>query len=585
MRNTKCLTGLAAVVSASLLLAATSTAWAQKAGGTGTSGGARASGGGGTGRIGATGRTGAAGTGARAGGGVSATGAIGGGTDTTVSPVTPNPTLEPPPGARGPGGPGGVLPGGGGFRQGINRGTGTGGRQGMQGDTGTSRPGTRSGTRATQRSGSANTGTNAGAEGFDDGGFDAAISSGSRSRAGTARARASARSTSQTPTDDSLGATTQSGADGSAFTDDGVPTSGSATRTRRSRVSRESRAARRAANRLFDDDATDASADGPDQITSPDIDPELPESVPSANSSSAANRISGFTGDAGSPNSNSGSNAVGGFDPRGTAQTDTDFEDRNSIPEDSEFGTADDRQRGDPDAPLFGDSDGTSDGTFGSDDSETGTSSRTTRSRRGVLGAAGSSGSQSSDSQSGGSAEDDDLEVTDGRLTTGSRTSRTSRFRGNQNLRNDLANGGRDLQRRLGLEFGTDTGNGLTVDNVTAGSLAQRAGMQVGDVISSINDQPITSIDDLSRILRRAGQTGRALLEVTRNGEQVTLTLNLRQARELANRVRGRLGSGTGAGTEVEDDDTGTDDDSTTRARTRTRRTVPSTADRSLLFD
>ena len=544
MRNTKCLTGLAAVVSASLLLAATATAWAQKAGGTGTSGGARASGGGGTGRIGATGRTGAAGTGARAGGGVSATGAIGGGT--TVSPVTPNPTLEPPPGARGPGGPGGVLPGGGGFRQGINRGTGTGGRQGMQGDTGTSRPGTRSGTRATQRSGSANTGTNAGAEGFDDGGFDAAISSGSRSRAGTARARASARSTSQTPTDDSLGATTQSGADGSAFTDDGVPTSGSATRTRRSRVSRESRAARRAANRLFDDDATDASADGPDQITSPDIDPELPESVPSANSSSAANRISGFTGDAGSPNSNSGSNAVGGFDPRGTAQTDTDFEDRNSIPEDSEFGTADDRQRDDPDAPLFDDSDG----------SNTSESSRV--SRRGFT---------------------DDSGLTE----DGTSSRRTSGFRGNQNLANDLRNAGRDLERRFGLRFGTDTSGGLTIEDVTAGSLAQQAGMEVGDVISSINDQPISSLDDLSRILRRAGQTGRALLEVTRNGEQVTLTLNLRQARELANRVRGRLGSG--AGTEVEDDDNGTDDDSTTRTRTRTRRTVPSTADRSLLFD
>ena len=51
---------------------------------------------------------------------------------------------------------------------------------------------------------------------------------------------------------------------------------------------------------------------------------------------------------------------------------------------------------------------------------------------------------------------------------------------------------------------GTDSGNadGATLDKVTAGSPANTTGLQAGDVIVSMNDQPISSLAVLALSLR-----------------------------------------------------------------------------------
>lgn len=73
---------------------------------------------------------------------------------------------------------------------------------------------------------------------------------------------------------------------------------------------------------------------------------------------------------------------------------------------------------------------------------------------------------------------------------------------------------------RLGLELqGTD--QGLVVTGIKPDSPAAERGLQVGDVISSVNGESINNTQDIKRILRDVQQTGRssALLQVQR-GEQ-----------------------------------------------------------------
>jgi S1-C subfamily serine protease len=57
------------------------------------------------------------------------------------------------------------------------------------------------------------------------------------------------------------------------------------------------------------------------------------------------------------------------------------------------------------------------------------------------------------------------------------------------------------------------TSNGATVDTVTAGSPAARAGIRSGDVITAIDGQPVTNSDSLGKLVKAHGA-----------GEQVTVT-------------------------------------------------------------
>ncbi len=71
--------------------------------------------------------------------------------------------------------------------------------------------------------------------------------------------------------------------------------------------------------------------------------------------------------------------------------------------------------------------------------------------------------------------------------------------------------------RALGLDYG------LTV--VQAGSLAERAGLRVGDVVYAVNDQRIGSLEEFARVVTR--HTGRLALLVRRGATDYYVPVEL----------------------------------------------------------
>jgi S1-C subfamily serine protease len=69
-----------------------------------------------------------------------------------------------------------------------------------------------------------------------------------------------------------------------------------------------------------------------------------------------------------------------------------------------------------------------------------------------------------------------------------------------------------------------DIRSGAGVALVQPGSSAEKAGLQAGDVITAVNDQPVSSASELSRLLDAA--SGKATLTVQRHSEQVQLAVN-----------------------------------------------------------
>src|SRR5690242_2523945 len=73
--------------------------------------------------------------------------------------------------------------------------------------------------------------------------------------------------------------------------------------------------------------------------------------------------------------------------------------------------------------------------------------------------------------------------------------------------------------------FGAD--HGVVVNNVEPGSPAAGAGLKMGDVILSINGQPIDSGDDLVEIISRSKVGSRVQVDLLREGKQRTATVEV----------------------------------------------------------
>ena len=92
-----------------------------------------------------------------------------------------------------------------------------------------------------------------------------------------------------------------------------------------------------------------------------------------------------------------------------------------------------------------------------------------------------------------------------------------------------------DLERSLKLPVD----HGALVQDITAGSPADRAGLKPYDVITSLDDRPITSDDQLIREISARQPGSAARLKLVRDGHDQTLTVKLaeRPARDRQNRV------------------------------------------------
>jgi serine protease Do/serine protease DegQ len=81
-----------------------------------------------------------------------------------------------------------------------------------------------------------------------------------------------------------------------------------------------------------------------------------------------------------------------------------------------------------------------------------------------------------------------------------------------------------DLDHDLAEAFGVDALEGAVVTQVVPGSAAEAAGLQTGDIVTSVNGRPVRNASDLrNKIgLKRVGDV--VELAVTRNGEEIYIT-------------------------------------------------------------
>ncbi len=94
------------------------------------------------------------------------------------------------------------------------------------------------------------------------------------------------------------------------------------------------------------------------------------------------------------------------------------------------------------------------------------------------------------------------------------------------NLTAALQNGGENI--RLG-QLTSASGGGMLVTDASNGSLAEKLGLQAGDLLRNINGQPVSSMADLSSIYQRFKQVSQVQLDITRSGKLIQLRYTVQQ--------------------------------------------------------
>jgi serine protease Do len=84
-----------------------------------------------------------------------------------------------------------------------------------------------------------------------------------------------------------------------------------------------------------------------------------------------------------------------------------------------------------------------------------------------------------------------------------------------------------EINGQLGSYFGAPDGEGVLVRSVNAGSVAEKAGLKAGDVITKFNGERIRSLGDLRERLAGKNDGKPGQLSVWRNKSEVTLTVDL----------------------------------------------------------
>ena len=89
---------------------------------------------------------------------------------------------------------------------------------------------------------------------------------------------------------------------------------------------------------------------------------------------------------------------------------------------------------------------------------------------------------------------------------------------------------GRDLDSQLAQGFGLDTQHGGFVNEVTAGSAAEKAGIKAGDIIVSVDGRGIKSFQELRAKVATMGAGAKVELGIIRDGDKKTVKVTLGEA-------------------------------------------------------
>jgi putative serine protease PepD len=92
-----------------------------------------------------------------------------------------------------------------------------------------------------------------------------------------------------------------------------------------------------------------------------------------------------------------------------------------------------------------------------------------------------------------------------------------------------LINTGKATHAYLGVSVGDSTGStqGAVIGTVTAGSPADKAGLQQGDLITKIDGKAIGGADDVVATIRGHKPGDKVAIDYVRNGKAATVTVNL----------------------------------------------------------
>lgn len=75
--------------------------------------------------------------------------------------------------------------------------------------------------------------------------------------------------------------------------------------------------------------------------------------------------------------------------------------------------------------------------------------------------------------------------------------------------------------------IGTGSGGGVRIDSAPTGSLPHKLGLMEGDVIRSLNGQPVNSAGDLARLYGQFGTLSSLRADVMRGGQMVVMNLQI----------------------------------------------------------
>lgn len=86
-----------------------------------------------------------------------------------------------------------------------------------------------------------------------------------------------------------------------------------------------------------------------------------------------------------------------------------------------------------------------------------------------------------------------------------------------------------DISGQLGSYFGAPGGEGILVREVNSGSPAEKAGMKAGDVITKVDNESVSSLEQLREKLRAKRESKTVSIGVLRKGAAVTLNVEIEQ--------------------------------------------------------